>query len=212
MKWTILIFGLIFYNFSPLFGQHKVADSSQRVYQFSVSQYPQRVTLTEYPDQTYSGLITTQFYKGKYGHTRFLNRLWKNVWQIRSKKIVDSLDIDPAIVEKLMAQLQNQGVETIKNCADDEECKTKGFLDGGGVSFQITTKTVKRSYSFEEIHPSKPDNVEQTNLRRQAQLLVSTIHKEIDFKASFFTSTKRLAKGHYYYGGNGNYFATFYKK
>ena len=212
MKWTFLIFGFIMSNFSPLYSQHKVADSVRRVYQFSVSQYPQKVTLTEYPDQMYSGLITTHFYKGKYGNTGFLDRLWKNMWQIRSKKIVDSLEIDPVIVRKLMAKLQNEGIETIKNCPDDKECKAIAFLDGGGVSFEITTGIVNRKYSFEEIHPSKLDNIEKTTIRRQAQLLVSAIHEGIDFKSLFAKSTSQLAKGHYYYGGNGNFFATFYKK
>ncbi|OAQ39866.1 hypothetical protein A5893_09870 [Pedobacter psychrophilus] len=212
MKQLLLL--LFFFTFlKAAQSQTKLNTDTLKVYEFSVSEYPQKVKLVEFQNKSYKGLITTPFYQGRFTNNGFFKRLWKNIWNNQpTGKIIDSIEISPRLTMNLMNELKLEGIETIKDCEDDKDCNDRYFLDGSSVSFKISTDSLKRSYGFKEIHPNNSNNTENTELRNQAQKLVTTIYESLNFKYQFEQSKERLPKGYYFYIRSGNSFIEFYSR
>jgi hypothetical protein len=182
------------------FGQKKTKIDTLEVYQISFTEKPQTIKLVKYSNGEYSGNIKTKLRKGKsYWSSSWFGKAWKNIWDIDSKVITDNLPIDKIIAKNLITELKNNGVETIIDCNQVEECKNYQFLDGNSIGFEIETKEIKRDYYFYEIHPLKDNNLEKIELRKQAQKLVSILYKHIDLDKEFSNTFKRIPKGPYHY-------------
>lgn len=199
-------------SFSGASGQSQKDPAVKTFYELSVGDYPQTVFLTAYRNGMYKGVILTKFYTGKCGGRRFLARLWEDIWGENPRDLIDSAQIDDNIVQKLMADLKQAGIETINDCETDEECKRQQYLDGGSVGFKILTDSVNRYYSFQAIDPYKSDNLEPGKLRRQAQNLVTLINNLLSLESRFRQTTAKLPRGYYCYGGNGNFLVQFQRK
>lgn len=197
MKVVILIFFSFMLCLSTLKGQSKNSSEIYRVYDISIINYPQKINLIEYKNGDFSGLITIKYYAGRFTNNGFFKRIWKNTWNIKpNKAIIDSAEINSELVEKLMLKLQLEGIENIKDDADD---KVFVFLDGKTVNFQITIDSLLKFHSFYEIYPLSSNKVEKTILRVQAQKLVTTIHDLLNLESQFKQSKERLQKGYYFY-------------
>lgn len=199
MKILYFIFSIIIINCNVLFGQETGVEKVIRTYEISLNQYPQKIKLTEYRNERYKGLIITEFYKGKVKDNNLINRILRK----KSKEVIDSMILDPKIIQTLIIKLKNEGIETIKDCKDDEQCKSIAFLDGGSVGFKISTESFKREYSFQEIYPYKTNNLEDTPLRKQAQKLLTTIDESLDLETKFNIIRSQLPRKFYHYFGNG---------
>lgn len=204
MKKTIYILFFSLINISLLFAQ----ENKKRTYEISVINQPQKVELIEYENGKYDGNVITEITKGKW-RTNWLNRTWKNLWNIKDKDIIDKNPIDQAVVKELMTELKENGIETIKKCSDDEECNKHMFLDSGTVGFKIKTSETEREYGFDEIYPLKENNKEKIELRFKAQKLITIVYKHIDLKQKFSELFKRLPRGYYnWYQASGHSIVT----
>ena len=183
-------------------------ENEKRVYEISVINQPQTIELIEYENGQYSGNVITEITKGK-SRTGWLNRTWRNIWNIKDKEIVDKSSIDQAVVKELMTELKENGIETIKKCNDDAECNKHMFLDGGTVGFKIKTSETEREYGFEEIYPLNENNKEKIDLRFKAQNLITILYKHVDLKQRFSELFKRLPRGYYnWYQASGHSIVT----
>jgi hypothetical protein len=183
-------------------------ENKKRVYEISVINQPQTIELIEYENGQYSGNVNTEITKGKW-RTGWVNRAWRNIWNIKDKEIVDKSSIDQAVVKELMTELKENGIETIKKCSDDEECNKHMFLDSGTVGFKIKTSETKREYGFEEIYPLNENNKEEIDLRFKAQNLITILYKHVDLKQRFSELFKRLPRGYYnWYQASGHSIVT----
>jgi hypothetical protein len=200
MNKSIYILILFLISISLTFSQ----ENEKRVYEISVINQPQTIQLIEYENGQYSGNVITEITKGKW-RTGWLNRVWRNIWNIKDKEIVDNNPIDQTVVKELMTELKENGIETIKKCSDDEDCKKHMFLDSGTVGFKIKTPETEREYEFEEIYPLKENNKEKIDLRFKAQNLITILYKHIDLKQRFSDLFKRLPRGYYnWYQASGH--------
>lgn len=204
MKKFIYIVFLLLINISLTFSQ----ENKKRIYEISVINQPQSIELIEYENGKYYGNVITEITKGKW-RTGWLNRTWKNLWKIKSKDIIDKNPINEEGVKKLMKELKENGIETIKKCSEDEDCNNQMYLDGGTVGFKIITSKIERDYEFGEIYPLDEKNKEKIKLRFEAQNLLTILYKNIDLRQRFFDLFKRLPKGCYnWYQANGNMIVT----
>jgi len=204
MSKSIFILFLYLISISLAFSQ----EDEKRVYEIFVINQPQTIELIEYENGKYSGNVITEITKGKW-RTGWLNRTWRNIWNIKDKEIVDKNSIDRTVVQELMAELKENGIETIKKCSDDEECNKYMFLDSGTVGFKIKTSEIEREYGFEEIYPLNEKNKEKIDLRFKAQNLITIIYKHIDLKQRFSNLFKRLPRGYYnWYQASGHSIVT----
>jgi hypothetical protein len=211
MKFKLLI--LLLLGFLSIKSQTISRKDTLRIYELSVSKFPQDLRLIEFCNNTYKGTIYTEFNKGRYLSNTFFNRLWRNVWNIGpSEDIIDSAEISPELTQKLMTKLELEGIETIINCNDDTDCSMIKYLDGSTVEFKISTPSLQRVYGFQEIHPYTINNLEKNAVRSQAQRLVSTVYDAIDFEYHFKKSVERLPRGYYFYSGSGYSFLEFYNR
>jgi hypothetical protein len=186
-KLFLFLFFISFTSFSQI-----------RYYKINYGDLPQSIELIENDNGKFKGSITTELDKGNWDIT-WLNRTWRKLWKIKTKKksIIDTLNEE--LVKNLMYQLEKDGIETIKNCRDDIDCNNIGFLDGSSTSFKIKTKKNDREYYFSEIYPILKDNRETNEIRKQAQNIVTTLDRFISQKESFSKAIKQLPRGKYYY-------------
>ena len=177
MKKTINILLFLLINISSLVAQ----ENKKRTYEISVINKPQKIELIEYENGKYTGNVITVITKGKWS-TGSLHRIWRNIWNVKDKEIIDKNSIDEKVVNELMTELKENEIETIKKCSEDEECSRYEFLDSGGVDFKIKSTNIEREYGFEEIYPLKENNKEKIELRIKAQNLITIVYKHIDLK------------------------------
>ena len=194
MKVLICLFFLLASNVSVVIGQV----DKKRVYEISVISHPQKVELIEFENGQFTGTVVTEITKGK-RRTGFFNRIWRKLWNSSNKEITDISPIESKIVKELMTELQKNGIESIENCIDDEECSNYGFLDSGSVYFKIISPEVTREYEFDEIYPLHENNKEETKLRIEAQKLITILYKYVDLEQEFSNLFKRLPRGHYHW-------------
>ena len=208
MKKKHFILFLFLINISLTFGQ----ETKKRVYEISVINQPQTVELIEYKNGDYAGNVITEITKGKW-RVGWINRTWKNIWNIETKDIIDKNPIDRTVVKKLMAELKESGIETIEKCCDDEECNKHMYLDSGTIGFKVKTADTVREYGFEEIYPLNEKNKEKIELRFKAQNLITILYKYIDLKQNFSDLFKRLPRGYYnWYQASGHLIVTLKNK
>ena len=158
----------------------------KRSYEISICGKPQKIILTESTNGDFEGNIETELTKkGKFG---------------KSKRILDKKSIKKETVEKLMFKLKENGIETLINCDEDEECKKIGFLDGDYVGFNISDGDINKKKSFQEIYPeSQSKELEKVELRRKAQVLLTIIDSDLNLKKLFFDLIKSFKNGMYCY-------------
>ena len=200
MKKTFYILFFLLINISLLFAQ----ENQKRSYEIWVINQPQKVELIEYENGKYTGNVITEITKGKW-RTGWLNRTWRNIWNIKDKEIVDKDPIDETVVKELMTELKENEIETIKKCSEDEECNKYMFLDSGAVGFKIKTSETEREFGFEEIYPLNENNKEKIDLRFKAQNLITILYKYVDLKQRFSELFQRIPRGYYnWYQASGN--------
>jgi DNA-binding HxlR family transcriptional regulator len=192
MKKNIYILFIFFANLT--FSQ----ESEKRIYEISVINRPQTIELIEYENGKYDGNVVTEITKGKL-RTNWLNRTWRNLWKIESEEIIDKNPINEKVVEKLMNELKENGIETIKKCSEVEKCNNLMYLDGGTVGFKVKTQKINRKYEFGEIYPLSEKNKEKIELRFEAQNLITILYKQIDLNQKFSNLFKRLPRGYYHW-------------
>ena len=181
--------------------------NEKRLYKISVINQPQTIELIEYKNGNYSGNVITEITKGKWKRD-WLNRAWRNICNIKDKEIVEKSSIDQAVVKELMTELEENGIEKIKKCSDDEKCDKVRFLDGKIVRFNIRTNGIDREYVFQEIYPLNEKNKDPIELRLKVQNLISIIYKHIDLKQNLSNFFKHLPKGYYHWYQSGGHIIT----
>lgn len=192
MKKILVIIFILFSFFS--FSQK----NTRVVYEISLLDRPQKVILKEYENEEFEGLIITEITKGT-GNLNFLQRLWKDLWKSKNTELVLQSKIDNTTVKELVLKLKKEGIETIEDCLNDEECSKIGFLDGGLVTFKVKTDKIDRLVGFEEIYPLTENNKEKNELRFKAQKLLTILYNDIDLNKEFSDLFKELPKGKYHW-------------
>lgn len=187
---TIIIIFSSYFSFSQ--------EIPKVVYEISLLSRPQKVILKEYQNEKFVGLIITEITKGT-GNPNFLQRLWKDLWKLENEELVLQSKIDNTIVKELVLKLKKEGIETIEDCLNDEECSKTGFLDGGSVTFKVKTDEIDRLVGFEEIYPLTENNKEKNQLRLKAQKLLTILYNDIDLNKEFSDLFKELPKGKYHW-------------
>ena len=112
-----------------------------------------------------------------------------------------------------MIELRSNGIEKLKRCEEDQQCKKHNFLDGDNLVFEITSNEKKLKADFQEVFPEtfKKAKIETTSLRRQAQILITVADKIIDIQNEFKKSQRKM-KAPYCYDCSGIAMCCFQKK
>ncbi len=194
-KTTLVIFFLLI-NISNLFSQESII----RSYEIHGFEKPQKVVLFEYTNGKYGGNIITELRKGKV-RDGWLSRTWKNIWAKNTKEVIDVNPINELVVNKLMTELKENDIETIKSCSDDKECESNShFLHAGTIYFSIKTIEIQREYMFHGIVPLNENYKEETYLRSKAQNLVTILYEQLDLNQRFWQVFERLPRRYYFWG------------
>ena len=196
MKTTTLIIFFLLINISNLFSQENII----RFYEIYGFGKPQKVVLFEYNNGKFEGNVITELRKGKI-RDGWLGRTWKNIWAKNAKEVIDVNPINELVVKKLMTELKENEIETIKSCSDDKECESNSnFLHAGTVYFSIKTIEIQREYMFHGIVPLNENYKEETNLRSKAQNLVTIIYNRLDLNQRFWEVFERVPRRYYFWG------------
>ncbi|WP_278021792.1 hypothetical protein [Flavobacterium ginsengisoli] len=174
---------LLFLIFQQTFSQNL---DIRRSYEISFCGKPQTIKLIEYQNGFVEGFLETKL-------TRKVLR--------KRKEIINKTSFDNVLVKKLMLDLKNAGIETLKKCNEDLDCHSIGFLDGDSLSFNIQIDSINKQAYFSEIYPESQtkEQIEKTELRRKVQILITIIDKEINLEKQFSDLIKGLKEGTYCY-------------
>ena len=195
MKTTTLIIFFLLINTSSLFSQENIIRSYE-IYGFDK---PQKVVLFEYNNGKFEGNVITELRKGKI-RDGWLGRTWQNIWAKNAKEVIDVNPINELVVKKLMSELKENEIETIKSCWCDKECESNShFLDAEDIYFNIKTIEIQREYQFAGINSLNKNYKETTNLRSKAQNLVTIIYNRLDLNQRFWEVFERLPRGYYFW-------------
>lgn len=177
----LLLFFILVQN---IYSQNIILKQS---YEVSFCGRPQTVKLIEYQNGKVEGFLKTELTKEK--------SIGKE------KQIFKKLSISDTLAKKIIESLKNAGIESLKECNEDIECKEQGFLDGDIIAFKIQTNENIKIFNFSEIYPESQTNgkLEAIKARRKAQILAIIIDKEIDLKKQFSSLIKSLRSGTYCY-------------
>nr|WP_315185920.1 hypothetical protein [uncultured Flavobacterium sp.] len=177
----LLLFFILVQN---IYSQNIILKQS---YEVSFCGRPQTVKLIEYQNGKVEGFLKTELTKEK--------SIGKE------KQIFKKLSISDTLAKKIIESLKNAGIESLKECNEDIECKEQGFLDGDIIAFKIQTNENIKIFNFSEIYPESQTNgkLEAIKARRKAQILATIIDKEIDLKKQFSSLIKSLRSGTYCY-------------
>lgn len=170
-------------------------DNIQREYKISMIGLPQTIYLIEHTKDEYTGYIISDFYKPL---KKFLFLTLR-----KHKKIKIKEDLASHIVKKAMQELKLNGIEQLKKCKEDEECKEIIFLDPDHLVFEITSGNKKIRSEFQSVYPEKIEktNIEHTKLRRQAQILITTLDEVLDLEEIFHKTSQKIKRPYCYYCG-----------
>jgi hypothetical protein len=182
MKKSFVLFCLIIIQ--NIFSQNT---SSKRFYEISFCGKPQTVKLVEYPNGTVEGFLKIELTEEKANG--------------KESEIIKKIKFNDTLTRKLLADLKSGGIETLKQCNEDVECKKQGFLDGDAISIKIISNEVIKDFYFSEIYPESQNNgkLEEIELRRKVQILATIIDKEINLEKQFSETIKNLKSGTYCY-------------
>ncbi|BCY28918.1 hypothetical protein [Flavobacterium okayamense] len=186
----IIVVFLSFFSFSQ--------EIPKAVYEISLISRPQKLILNEYEYEKFEGLIITEITKGT-GNPNFLQRFWKKIWKIDNEELVLHSKINNNTTKELILKLREEGIETLEDCLNDEECSKIGFLDGGTVTFKVKIDEIDRLVGFEEIYPLTENNKEKNQLRFKAQKLLTILYNDIDLNKEFLNLFKELPKRKYHW-------------
>ncbi|TZF81466.1 hypothetical protein FW774_18060 [Pedobacter sp. BS3] len=171
-------------------------DNLWREYKISMIGTSQTIYLIEQKDNSYTGYITSDFFRPLKKILFITVRKVKN-FQIRE-------DLPRQVVKTTMQALKSQGIEALKKCEDDEQCSKINFLDPDHLAFEITVGSKRIKAGFQAVYPERKSNtpIESTTLRRQAQVLITIVDKSIDLENEFRKSRSKI-KPPYCYGCGG---------
>lgn len=135
----------------------------------------------------------------KTNDTLFDGYLINSVTETRKKtqkKILQKIKISDRIVKKLISKLQNENVETLKDCYEFKNYP-QGF-DGKSYTFEIASRNERRIYSYWE--PESFQNLDIADLKN-VQNIIKAINTEFNLWKYFEKFRDRLPPGNYTYGG-----------
>lgn len=179
----LFFFLLLFCAFS--FGQDKI----KRAYEISPAQKPQKLVLLEFENQSYRGYIITEL---------------EHLSEEQNIEIIDKHYLDSLNVQKLMSKLKQQGIEELESCYNKKCGEYTNYHGGGYVSFKIENESI-REFRLRDIYPLTKNYkyVETNKVRRNAQMVLTTIFNYIDFSIELSNLMKKLPKGIYTWRPNG---------
>lgn len=182
MKKALIILFLILYQ-NILYQNSNI----KRSYEVTFCGKPQTIKLIEYKNGIVKGFLLTNLTKEKENK--------------KDRKIIKKISFSDTQVKRMLTDLSDAGIETLKKCDEDIECEGLGFLDGDYLKFNILANGTNKHIVFSEIYPESQINgkLEEIELRKKAQLLVTIIDKEINLKEQFSNLIKSLKKGRYCY-------------
>ncbi|WP_152560988.1 hypothetical protein [Flavobacterium sp. ASV13] len=180
-KIFILLFLILYQN---NFSQNSDID---RLYEISFCGKPQTIQFIEYSNGTAEGCLRTE--------------LSEEIPYRKDREIIKEISLDNTLAKKIIVELKNAGIETLKKCNEDADCEALGFLDGDYLSINIQIKNINKHIEFSEIYPESQTNgkIEEIELRRKVQSLATIIDKEIDLEKQFSDLIKSLKRGKYCY-------------
>ena len=159
-----------------------------REYKIRMIGSPQTIYLIETENNEFTGYITSDFYR--------LMKRFLMVTIRTSKKIQVREELPPATVKNTMLALKSNGIEQLMKCEDDPLCSKQNFLDADHLTFYVKSNGKKIKLEFQSVYTENAQlsNIETIPLRRQAQLLITTVDKIIDLKNEFRKSLKKIKR------------------
>ncbi|WP_139959502.1 hypothetical protein [Flavicella sediminum] len=158
----------------------------ERIYRIEISDYQ----ITELLE------LKSGEFKGSLNHS-----VWTtNRKGIRKKNINQKIRIPNLTVKKLISELNESGIENLKDCNEIENCING--LDGTTTYFKILKNGEMNSASYWELESDyyyKQNKVELPSEVNKARKIVSIINKEFNLKKQFQEFLNRLPKGRYSY-------------
>ena len=158
----------------------------ERIYRVQIEDY-QNVELIDFKNGKFKGTLT--------------HLIWKiNRKEIRKDSIVQKIAIPNSIVEKLISELNNNGLANLKDCNNVENCISG--LDGTTTFFKAIKVGEINSASYWELESDYYYNQNKVKLPaevKKARKLISIINQEIDLKEQFENFLNRLPNGRYSY-------------
>jgi hypothetical protein len=172
--------------FSFLFSQN---NTKSKIYEISICGKPQTVFLGEYENEVFTGYIETIVTK----EDEFSR---KNI----EEKIINKNYLSSQVVKELITELRAEGIDSLIDCNEDENCRNQSFLDGDSVYFVIADQYSNKNLSYQSVYPeSQSLKNEETELRRKVQVLLTIIDKKLNLKNQFQIFIKSLGKAIYCY-------------
>lgn len=167
--------------------------SITREYKISMIGSPQIIYLIEQENNEYNGYTTSDFYRPRKKFLFLTLRKYKEI-QIKT-------DLSDEIVKTTMQELRSKGIEYLKKCEDDEQCKKQGFLDADNLVFEITDNGKQLKADFQAVYPenTQKTNIEVIPLRRLAQILITSADKIIGIKNEFSKALKKIKPPYCYH-------------
>jgi hypothetical protein len=158
----------------------------KRIYQIEVEDY-QITELIEYKNGEFKGTLN--------------HSVWTtNRKGIRKNNITQKIKIPNIKVEKLIFELNKNGLENLKNCYEVENCISG--LDGTTTFFKTIQKGIINSASYWELETDYYYNQNKVKLPAEvikARKMISIINKEFNLKEQFQFFLNRLPNGKYSY-------------
>lgn len=158
-------------------------------YQISFCGKPQTLNLIQYKDGTVSGFLETDFSKQTDMRSGVADLI-----KIRT-------DITDAQTKRLISDLNDLGIKTLVDCNADRECKSVNFSDGSflGIYLMLEDGSEKKM-DYANLYPSSDpnSNIEDTELRKKVQTIVTTIDNVINLNDMFHNVSRDLEAGYYY--------------
>lgn len=158
---------------------------SQKIkYEISLCGRNQKIILTSKNDKAYKGLIVNEFFK-----------------KSSDKKIIRRVKIKKDVAKRIFSELTKYGIYEPKKNTDSTGCGDF-YLDSDYLSFTVLKNDSKLfEKSFAEVYPESESKIEQNQCRRQSQILVTLIDKELNLKKRYFEIFKKLPEKTCYWSG-----------
>ena len=158
----------------------------KRIYQIEVEDY-QITELIEYKNGEFKGALN--------------HSVWTtNRKGIRKNNITQKIKIPNLTVKKLISELNENGLENLKDCGEVENCISG--LDGTTTFFKTIKNGEINSAAYWELESDYYYNQNKVKLPAEvikARKMISIINQEFDLKEQFQNFLNRLPNGRYSY-------------
>ena len=197
----LLLKGLFLFFLFTAICMHINAQDTSRHYSISICGKPQYLHLIELNNGNVQGFVEVIFDKRK------------KLKSYKSNEIRIKTPLSEPEVAALYDKLDSAGINSLKQCQEDMECKEIDFLHADFLIIDLTHQHEKKHFEYQAIHPINKENsnIEKTQLRKKIQEIISMVGSEISLERKYSDVVKNLKDGYYCYF-EGISFACIIKK